>query len=302
MYEDERWSFAEVMAQVDALAALLAGRFGVRRGDRVAIAMRNYPEWIFAFAAITSIGAIAVCLNAWWTADELAYGLEDSGSQRARSPTSSARSARRRPRRAWVSPCWPCARRRAAAAGRRAPGGSLRQPGADAAGGRRSRPDDDATILYTSGTTGRPKGAVSTQRAVLSALMAFACRAVVARLMAPPAEPHPFPTAFILTVPLFHVTGLVPVMLSCFAGGTKLVMMHKWIAGAGAGADRARAGHAFRRRADHDLGPARVARVREARHLEPAERGRRRRAGAARAGHARRQELPRAGARTSATA
>ena len=59
VYEDERWSFAEVMAHVDAVGALLVDRYGVAKGDRVAIGMRNYPEWVIAFAAITSVGAIA---------------------------------------------------------------------------------------------------------------------------------------------------------------------------------------------------------------------------------------------------
>ena len=68
VYEDERWSFSEVMARIDAMSALLVDRYGVEKVDRVAIAMRNYPDWIFSFAAATSIGAIAVCLNAWWTA------------------------------------------------------------------------------------------------------------------------------------------------------------------------------------------------------------------------------------------
>ena len=226
VYEDERWSFGEVMAQVDALGALLAGRFGVRRGDRVAIAMRNYPEWIVAFAAITSIGAIAVCLNAWWTADELEYGLEDSGSKVLVADLERAQRAA------------PAATRLGVAVVVVRSGGAELPPGAHRLEALRDEgaalpaveiaPDDDATILYTSGTTGRPKGAVSTHRAVLSALMAFACRAFASRLMSPPAAPHPYPTAFILTVPLFHVTGLVPVMLSCFASGTKLVMMYKW--------------------------------------------------------------------------
>ena len=79
VYEGERWSFERVMAEADALAASLAGDFGVAKGDRVAIAMRNLPEWVVAFGAITSLGAVSVSLNAWWSEDELSYALEDSG-------------------------------------------------------------------------------------------------------------------------------------------------------------------------------------------------------------------------------
>jgi long-chain acyl-CoA synthetase len=91
-------------------------------------------------------------------------------------------------------------------------------------------PDDDATIFYTSGTTGNPKGAVSTHRAVVNALMAYGCRASVHAAMrgGSPDDPKAFPTSFILVVPLFHVTGCIPVMLSAYAAGNKLVMMYKW--------------------------------------------------------------------------
>ena len=83
--------------------------------------------------------------------------------------------------------------------------------------------------MGSGGTTGSPKGAVSTQRAVMSALVAFGCRTAIIALREPPrATPHPYPISFILIVPLFHVTGCVPVLLSSFAMGTKLVMMHKW--------------------------------------------------------------------------
>jgi len=79
VYEDETYTYADVMAQVDAIGAMLVERYGVQKGDRVAIAMRNYPDWISSYAAITSIGCVAVLLNAWWTQDEMQYGLEHSG-------------------------------------------------------------------------------------------------------------------------------------------------------------------------------------------------------------------------------
>ena len=239
VYEDERWSFAEVMRQVDALGALLVDTYGVDRGDRVAIGMRNYPEWVVAFAAITSVGAISVSLNAWWTADELAWALDDCGAAVLIADRERVEATRAAVHTLGVR-----------VLGTRLgddPVAPSDDPGDDPAGGpaRVDRwesalplgtplpqvevgPDDDATILYTSGTTGRPKGAVSTHRAVTQALLGYSCRAAVDRLRrGPDAAPRPVPV-FILIVPLFHVTGSIPVMLGCFAAGVKLVIMYKW--------------------------------------------------------------------------
>ena len=226
VYEDERWTFGDVMAKVDATAAMLVDRYEIERGDRVAIAMRNYPEFIIAFAGVVSVGGIAVLLNAWWTREEMDYGLEDCGAKLL------VADAER------IERAYPAMDR----LGFRAV--SVRMDDAPAGVDRLADvwkqgapmpevevevgPDDDATILYTSGTTGHPKGAVSTNRAVVNGLVAFACRTAVNRMMYPPSEPPAHPTSFILVVPLFHVTGLVPVMMSCFAGGFKLVMMYKW--------------------------------------------------------------------------
>ncbi|MGH9085577.1 MAG: class I adenylate-forming enzyme family protein [Acidimicrobiales bacterium] len=226
VYEDERWTFEEVMRHVDAMAALLVERYGVRPGDRVAIGMRNYPEWVISFAAITSIGAVSVSLNAWWTPDELDYALEDSGA------TVLVADVERVARAAAACERLDC-RILAVRADGPLPDGvdrweEVRDLGA-AMPEVEVTPDHDATILYTSGTTGHPKGAVSTHRAVVQALMGFGCKTALDRLRRPPSpEAASGPPVFILIVPLFHVTGCVPVMLSCFASGLKLVMMYRW--------------------------------------------------------------------------
>src|SRR5574338_305218 len=163
VYEDERWSFGEVMRKVDALAAALVSHYGIAPGDRVAVAMRNYPEWVVAFAAITSIGAISVSLNAWWTTEELDYALRDSGSKVV------IADAERLARVAPLLGPLPARAERWQDVVR--DGAAMPEVAVE--------PDMDATILYTSGTTGHPKGAVSTHRAVLSALQAFACRSLV---------------------------------------------------------------------------------------------------------------------------
>ena len=227
VYEDERWTMPELLGLAGRIGHALVHELGVAKGDRVAIAMRNYPEWIAAFAAITSIGAVAVPLNAWWVTDEIVFALDDSGA------TVVFADAERLARIRAADDGVVTAKVVAVRTDEGHIDGADRlddilvdgttMPPADIG------PDDDMTILYTSGTTGRPKGAVSTHRAVLSALMAFAARAAVAAVREPE-EPDPDTprTAFMLAVPLFHVTGLIPVMLGSFVGGSKLVMTHRW--------------------------------------------------------------------------
>jgi long-chain acyl-CoA synthetase len=229
VYENERYSFTEGLARVDALASALVGQFGIMPGDRVAIAMRNYPEWIFAYLAITAIGAVAVGVNAWWTTEELDYGLRDSGSRVLLADEE--RVERVTPLlgeldiivvavRCDASVELPPRVERYEDVVEPFEGAELPDEPVD--------PDSDAMILYTSGTTAHPKGVVSSHRAILQSLFAFACRAIANVVARPPKEPHPYPTCYILIVPLFHVTGLVPVMLGATLGGNKLVMMYKW--------------------------------------------------------------------------
>ena len=268
VYEDERWSFEQVMAEVDGLGAALVDRYGVQKGDRVAIGMRNYPEWVIAYAAIVSIGAVSVSLNAWWTEDELAYALQDSGTTVLIADEERVERSRIAAERLGITTIGvrlgPDA----------APPATDRWDDVVVAGTALPQvaidPDDDATILYTSGTTGRPKGAVSTHRGVVQALL---------RLLlpdhgrvAPPTDRRrgPRPSAGV------H-PHRPPLPRDRERRGDAVVLHGRAEAGdhvqvgprAGARADRARGGHQLRRRADPELGPAGVAPLRRLRHVEP---------------------------------
>ena len=230
VYEDETYTYAEVMAGVDAVGAMLVDRYGVQKGDRVAIAMRNYPEWVMSYAAITSIGCVAVLLNAWWTQVEMQYGLEHSGAVVLIADTE--RVERVAPLLDGLPDLKVVAVRAADDLPDRVDRFEEVLPVGAPLPVVEFGTDDDATILYTSGTTGNPKGAVSTHRAVVSAMLAFACRAAINRMVGadgPEDTDGPsYPPCSILTVPLFHVTGCVPVMIGSFISGSKLVMMYKW--------------------------------------------------------------------------
>jgi long-chain acyl-CoA synthetase len=228
VFEDEEWTFIEVMNEVDALASGLVNHFSIKPGDRVGIAMRNYPEWVISFAAILSIGAISVSLNAWWTEEEQEYAIRDSGlSLLIGDSERIARSS------------GPCSRAGVAMLGVRLDELEPLAPGVErwnevvVRGAKMPdvviTSDSDATILYTSGTTGFPKGAVSTHGALCQTIMAFSSGASIqgARRDAEELGGGLAP-CFILIVPLFHVTGCIPVMMSCFAWHFKLVMMYRW--------------------------------------------------------------------------
>jgi long-chain acyl-CoA synthetase len=228
VYEDEEWSFEDVMRNVDALSYALVHHYSIKPGDRVGIAMRNLPEWIVSFAAVISIGAVSVSLNAWWTEDELDYAINDSGLRVLIADTE-------RVARADAA----CQRAEVKILGVRldellplAPGvehwndvviKGVVMPQVEIT------PEMDATILYTSGTTGFPKGAVSTHRAICQTIMAFSSGAAIqAARRGSDEEGSGQAPCFILIVPLFHVTGCIPVMMSCFSWHFKLVMMYRW--------------------------------------------------------------------------
>jgi long-chain acyl-CoA synthetase len=226
VYEDERYSFEDMYQRAATIAATLVNDYGVGRGDRIAIAMRNYPEWIMAFTAITSIGAIAVAMNALWGPEEMAYGLSHSG---ARLVFADQERVDR------LARCEPSLDidiigvrlKEPVASGVRLISDILATPAAMPTA--EIDPDEDTLILYTSGSTGHPKGAVSSHRAVISALLSWEIDAAASALINN-TEPLvlPYQIATLLGVPLFHVAGSHAVYLSCYRSQRKLVGMYKW--------------------------------------------------------------------------
>lgn len=228
VYRKQRWTFAEHLQVVAGLAHRWKS-WGVERGDRVAVAMRNYPEWVMSFWAAMALGAVVVPLNAWWTGDELIYGLNDS--QAKLLVLDGERAERLADRRREVG----VERIVAVRAGQAVPGGmvswedqlSESDPGAgipevDV------EPDGDATIIYTSGTTGVPKGAIGTHRNHLTNIRNMELSGAVGLMMAGLAAPqNPRQPSMLQTYPFFHIGGISG-LYSNTAMGAKMSLMYKW--------------------------------------------------------------------------
>src|SRR5437899_2696148 len=234
VYAEERVTYAEAHRQVASVAAWMGER-GVQPGDRVAIAMRNYPEWMLIYWAAACIGVAVVGMNAWWTAAEMAYGLADAQPKIVFADAERIARLEEQPGmlgeallvavRAETAP-------QGAIAWREVVGheGPLPDVAVD--------PDADVCIFYTSGTTGFPKGAQLTHRSCINNLMNMLFSGQVQTLatqratgVAPdPTAPPPVPVTLV-TTPLFHVTANNCAAYATTAGGGKMVLMYRWDAG-----------------------------------------------------------------------
>ncbi|CUU58236.1 long-chain acyl-CoA synthetase [Parafrankia irregularis] len=222
VYQGERQTFAQTRLQARAVAAQLRLVHGVRPGDRVGIAMRNLPEYVTSFWGALLVGAIVTPLNAWWTAPELDYALRDAAVSVLFADEERLRRVRAAGRPDGLT-----------LVGVRSDLGDVpfaeltaAEPIDDDSVARLDR-DDPVTLLFTSGTTGRPKGAVSTNRAMTANIwnMAFAnLREGVVAGRAPRENRQP---ATLSTGPMFHIGG-VTTIISSPLGGAKIVMMRRW--------------------------------------------------------------------------
>ena len=223
---DERLTFGEVYAAAERTARALVGGYGIAKGDRVGIAMRNSPSWIVIYMGIIIAGGVATLLNGWWQSEELETAIGEVDCTLV-----------------FADP--PRVKRLAQIAGLRAPVVEIDDSRVlDAALAPVFAkddhtadlpllgPEDHATILFTSGSTGQSKGALSEHRAVVQGIFNYLGQAMmmvgIATAQGSPPVGQP---VTLLTIPLFHVTAEVPVFLQSFAMGRKLVLMPKWDAG-----------------------------------------------------------------------
>ncbi|HEX8263393.1 MAG TPA: class I adenylate-forming enzyme family protein [Allosphingosinicella sp.] len=221
--DGERITFGELNAQATQLARALAGGWGVGKGDRVAIAMRNCPAWIVTYMAVLKAGAIATLVNGWWQAEELRHGLEltEPCLVLCDPPRANRLEATGL---AIASVVLPVDR----------PIGEALAPllGRGEADLPEVGPEDDATILFTSGSTGVAKGAISSHRAVTTGIYTYAISLLaLLGIMESEGRGPTNPPRTLVNVPLFHVTGEVPVLLNSFVIGRGMVLMAKWDAG-----------------------------------------------------------------------
>ena len=233
VYEDERVTYDAWFRAVSRLAREFRAR-GIEKGDRIALAMRNLPEWPVAFFAATVIGAICVPLNAWWTGPELAFGLANSGAKLL------VCDAERWNRLMEHRSEFPTLETVFVSRSDDAPQGAERLE--DIIGTTNDyaalpdvelpdceiTPNDEATIFYTSGTTGQPKGALGTHRNLTTNILSSGYSAACAALRRGEEPPEPVRKVGLMVIPLFHVTACSAGLMGYVVAGHTMIFMHKW--------------------------------------------------------------------------
>ena len=227
VYREETWTYDEFCGEANQISHALQQEMNIESGDRVAIAMRNCPELLILTMAISSLGAVVVFLNAWWTTEELDYALTDTGAQVVFAD--GARVERLKPlaqshdlRLIGVRDGEALSNARYGALRDAMPDDSWPEAPID--------PDNDFAIMYSSGTTSHPKGVVLTHRGAINAVFTWLMQAAIAPLVDPPAKdapPAPRPAVLVVT-PLFHVTATHGLFLLSLPAGAKLALMDKW--------------------------------------------------------------------------
>jgi|TARA_B110000908_G_scaffold171652_1_gene235173 acyl-CoA synthetase (AMP-forming)/AMP-acid ligase II len=228
VYGDERWTFDDFLNDVSSMAHVLRDTFGVVKGQPVAIAMRNCPELMIMTMAIASVGAVTVFVNAWWTTHELNYALKDSGAKLIF--VDGDRADRMVP---LIDPL------ELTLVGVRDADGMtehsykslLKSMDNTTPVDVEIEPDDDFAIMYSSGTTGDPKGVVQTHRGAINAVFTWLLQGASAPFMleAEPDPNNPAPRQSVLVVtPLFHVTATHPMFLLSIPAGAKVALIYKW--------------------------------------------------------------------------
>lgn len=231
VYQDERFTFAETLAISRRIARVMLETYTIAPGDRVAVCARNSPEWCMTYMAATMIGAVIVPMNSWWKGPELEYGLNDSGAKLVFIDPD--RLAQLLPHLSQVES--EIAIIKPLENEKTYPGFYDLIEGIEPLSEAELNaievlPEANASIMYTSGSTGMPKGVLSSHRNIISALYTWCFVKEITEILRPElVEENPeFDPAILANVPLFHVTGSHAQFLACFLYLRKFVMMYKW--------------------------------------------------------------------------
>jgi long-chain acyl-CoA synthetase len=230
VYQDERYTFAESLDMAQRMARVLKESYGISQGDRVAICARNSPEWCLAYMAISILGAIIVPMNSWWKGAEIEYGLNDSGSKLAIVDQARFEQLKPylgpleldaiiiKPEKEEVYPEFYSLIE------------NVEPLSKEEIKALNILPENDVSIMYTSGSTGMPKGVLSTHRGIINALYTWRFVKEINEILRPElVEENPeHQPALLVNVPLFHVTGSHAQFLASFVYLRKFVMMYKW--------------------------------------------------------------------------